>query len=35
MRPGEAAGLIIIGIGILIALGLVALAWWTVQAVAS
>ena len=26
MRPGEAAGLIIIGIGIVVALGLVALA---------
>ena len=35
MRPTEAAGLIIIGIGIVVALGLVALAWWTVSAVAS
>ena len=30
MRPGEAAGLIIIGIGIVVALGLVALVWWMV-----
>jgi len=35
MRPTEAAGLIIIGIGIIVALGLVALAWWVYSAVAS
>ena len=34
MRPGEAAGLIIIGIGIVVALGLVALAFLVVSKVA-
>ena len=35
MRPTEAAGLIIIGIGIIVALGMAALAWWIASAVAS